>query len=106
MQKDDLSREVTLTGVNYIPKLFCKLFSITKALEKGLNIRNNGKRSHLKMDNFKMTFDQVFEIVTGYILSIKMVQRARDIIQLNLDARKSININQYHELLGHIGIKH
>ena len=105
MQKDGLSREVTLTGVKYVPKLFCKLFSITKALEKGLNIGNDGKRIHLKIDNFKMTFYQVFKTVTGYILGIKMVQQARDITQLNLDAGKLININRYHELLGHVGIK-
>ena len=43
MQKDGSSREVTLTGVKYVPQLFCKLFSITKALEKGLNIGNDGK---------------------------------------------------------------
>ena len=79
MQKDASSREVTLTGVKYVPKLFCKLFSITKALEKGLNIRKNGKRIHLKIDNFKMTFDWVFKTVTGYILGIKMVQQMRDI---------------------------
>ena len=40
MQKDSLSREVTLTGVKYVPKLFSKLFSITKDLEKDLKIRN------------------------------------------------------------------
>jgi len=52
-----------------------------------------------------MTFDQVFNTATGYILGIKMVQQARDITQLNLDVEKSININRYHELLGHVGIK-
>ena len=73
IQKDDSSREVTLTGVKYVPQLFCKLFSITKALEKGLNIGNDGKRIYLKTDNFKMTFDQVFETATCYILGIVKV---------------------------------
>ena len=93
MQKDSSSREVTLTGVKYVPKLFCKLFSITKALEKGLKIGNDGKRIHLKMNNFKMTFDWVFKTVTSYILGIKMMQQAREITQLSLDSGKSINVN-------------
>lgn len=73
IQKDSSSREVMLTGVKYVPKLFCKLFSITKSQEKGLNIGNNSKRIHLKTDNFKITFDQMFETLTGYILGIKIV---------------------------------
>ena len=44
MQKDGSSREVTLTGGKCVPNLFCKLFSITKALEKGLNIGNWERR--------------------------------------------------------------
>ena len=105
MQKDGSSMEVTLTGVKYVPNLFCKLFSITKALEKGLNIGNDGKQIYLKTNNFKLTFDQVFNTATGYILGIKMVQQARDISQLNLESGKAININRYHELLGHVGIE-
>ena len=57
------------------------------------------------MDNFKITFDQVFKTVTSYILGIKIVQQARDITQLNLDIGKSINKNRYHELSGHVGIE-
>ena len=93
------------TGVKYVPNLFCKLFSITKSLEKGLNIGNDGKQIYLKTNNFKLTFDQVFNTATGYILGIKMVQQARDISQLNLESGKAININRYHELLGHVGIE-
>ena len=51
MQKDGSSREVTLTGVKYVPQLFCKLFSITKALEKGLNIGSDGKRICVRNSN-------------------------------------------------------
>ena len=105
VQKDCSSRDVPLSGVKCVPQCFCKLFSITKALEKGLNIGNDGKRIYLKTDNFKMTFDQVFNTATGYILGIKMVQQARDITQLNLNVGKEININRYHELLGHVGIE-
>jgi len=75
MKKDGSSREVTLTGIKYVPQLVCKLFSITKALEKGLNIGNDGKRIYLKTYNFKMRFDQVFDTATGYILGIKMGQQ-------------------------------
>ncbi len=99
MQKDGSSREVTLTGIKFVPNLFYKLFSITKALEKGLNIGYDGKQIYLKSNNFKMTFDQVFNTATGYVLGIKMAQQARDIAQLNLESGKAININRYHEIL-------
>ena len=51
-----------------------------------------------------MVNESVFETATGYILGIKMVQQARDITQLHLDAGKTINTNRCHELLGHVGI--
>jgi len=52
-----------------------------------------------------MTFDQVFDTATGYILGVKMVQQAKDITQLNLDLGEEINMNRFHELLGHAGVE-
>ena len=42
IQKDGSMRAFKMTNVKYIPELYCKLFSVTTALDKGFHIENKG----------------------------------------------------------------
>ena len=60
-QTNDRRTIVTLTNVKYVPELWCNLFSITAALDKGFELGNVGRVITLSHGNVKIGFDQVFQ---------------------------------------------
>jgi hypothetical protein len=63
---------VTLEEVKYVPELWVNLFSISKALKNGFDLRNKGLMILLKKGTVSITFDRVIKTVHRSISSIKM----------------------------------
>ena len=51
------------------------LFSITKSLSKGWNIRNKGQFLYVKKNGVKIVFDRRLSTDKGSILGVEMVPR-------------------------------
>ena len=101
VQKDGTTRQFTMENVKYVPELYCKLFSLTTALDKGFQIGNVGRVINLRKGNFQIAFDKVFETKTGFISGVDIIQRNNSLAQAALDAGKEVNINDFHQRIGH-----
>jgi hypothetical protein len=87
IQVDGSGLEITLHEVKYVPELRVNLFSINKAFKKGYKLSNKG------LSNGS---------VSGIKLSINESPVAYNTIS-NFRPGKSININDFHKMLGHCG---
>ena len=101
IQKDGSMRSFKMTNVKYIPELYCKLFSVTTALDKGFHLGNKGRMIYLQKGDFRLEFDKIFETKTGFILGVDLVTQISETAQAGLEAGREININDLHERLGH-----
>ena len=63
---------VTLSNVKYVPGLWCNLFSLTAALDKGFNLGNQGRIITLSKGGAMIGFDRVFPTNTGFIMAVEM----------------------------------
>ena len=52
IQKNGSMRSFMMTNVKYIPELYCKLFSLTTALDKGFHLGNIGRVIYLEKGDF------------------------------------------------------
>ena len=94
---------VTLTNVKYVPELWCNLFSITAALDKGFDLGNIGRVITLSKGNVKIGFDQVFSTQSGFIMAAQMTNLTPDGANAVLEAGKKIKMMTYHRMLSHPG---
>ena len=101
VQKNGSTQQFTMVDVKYVPDLYCKLFSVTAALDKGFQIGNKGRVIYLQKGDFKIAFDKVFETKTGFISGIDLKPRSDESAQAALEAGREININDLHQRLGH-----
>ena len=85
----------------YVPELYCKLFSLTTALDKGFQFGNKGRVIISKKGNFQIAFDKVSETKTGFISRADIIQQNNSLAQAALNAGKEVNINDFHQRLGH-----
>ena len=88
IQKDGTTPQFTMENVKYVPELYCKLFCLTTALDKGFQIRNKGRVIILKKGNFQIIFGKVFETKTGFISGVDIIQGTNSLAQAALDAGK------------------
>jgi hypothetical protein len=58
---------VTLNNDKYVPSLCVNLFSLSKALEKGFKISNDGVVVSLNFKHVKLTFDRVINATEGCV---------------------------------------
>jgi hypothetical protein len=56
---------VTLNNVKYVPTLCVNLFSLNKALMKGIKVSNDGVVFSLNFKHIKLTFDRVNNATDG-----------------------------------------
>ena len=75
IQDDGTAVEVVLLDYKWVPGLMVNLFSITKSLSKGWNIRNKGQFLYVKKDGVKIVFDRRLSTHKGSILGVEMVPR-------------------------------
>ena len=100
--KDGKTAKVTLTGVQYVPKFYIKLFSLTAAMSKGFDISSEGMTMMVKKGNTKISFDQMIKTKSGFVLGVKMSQMVRDGALASLNQGDVVKINDLHCQLGHV----
>jgi hypothetical protein len=107
IQLNGSSVDVTLKEVKYVPGFSVNLFSISKALKNGFDLSNKGLMISLKKGSVSVTFDRVIKKVNGSISGIKMTIYDPSVAYLakgSLTAIKEINVNKFHEMIGHCGV--
>jgi hypothetical protein len=106
-QNNASSVNVTLKEVMYVPELWVNLFSISKPLKNGFNLSNKGLMISLKKGSVSVTFDRVIKTVNRSIYGIKMTTYDPSIAYItkgSLTAIKEIDVNKFHETIGHCGV--
>jgi hypothetical protein len=98
---------VTLNNDKYVPSLCVNLFSLSKALEKGFKISNDGVVVSLNFKHVKLTFDRVINAtdgcVTGVSMKPMMSNNINGFANASISNRRIYNINHLHKLFGHCG---
>jgi hypothetical protein len=106
IQVDGSGLEITLHEVKYVPELWVNLFSINKALKKGYKLSNKGLSICLSKGAVSVTFDRVLRTANGSVSGIKLSINESPVAYntiSNFRPGKSININDFHKMLGHCG---
>ena len=85
-QEHGKPQNFTMTNVKYVPELYCKLFSLTAAIDRGLMIGNEGRIITLKKGNFKIAFDKIIQKKTGFVSAIELIPRTVGTIKEALKA--------------------
>jgi hypothetical protein len=102
VQKDGSTADVLLKDCKYVLQLYTKLFSITKALQKGWIIYNHGNSGmKINKDDFMIVFDHVIQTELGQILGVEMIPRGES-AHVTFKKGTSVDINKIHAILGHI----
>jgi len=86
--------------------LWVNLFSINKALKKGYKLSNKGLSICLSKGDVSVTFDRVLRTANGSVSGIKLSIDKSPVAYntiSNFRPAKSININDFHKMLGHCG---
>jgi hypothetical protein len=100
IQKDGSKKNVTLKDCKYVPGMQVNLFSITKALENGWGISNDGPIINLVKNNEIIKFDQVIPTETGSLVGLIM-RPNKDYTNVVWTKGNKIDINLLHKILGH-----
>ena len=89
--------------VKYVPNLSHNLFSITEELSKGAKLSSNSKLDiRLAYPNGSiLSFDRRIRTRTGWVPCIKFVPLQEVAYLAQTTRKEKVNINKYHELLGH-----
>jgi Zinc knuckle len=98
-QKDGKYFNIVLKDCKYVPDLFVNLFSITKTLDSGWKLSNEGVKIKLSKSNTTIKFDQVLPTDNGVLVGVKMVSR-NDVAML-ASGKLGVNYEDLHRLLGH-----
>jgi hypothetical protein len=96
---------ITLQCVKFVPDLWAILFRIKQALKAGYRISNNNIVTSLSKGMNKVTFDRFFKAKGGTVSGIlmKSCDNPAAYSVLNGVAKKGIEINNFHTMLGHCG---
>jgi hypothetical protein len=87
---------VKINDVKYVPRLCLNLFSLNKALKKGLKVSNDGVVVSLNYKNVKLTFDRVIHATDGCMTGVLMKPILNDII--NRFANASISNERIYDI--------
>ena len=93
---------VCIKDVSYVPQLKYNIYSITKAIEKGTGITNDGKVICLTRKQYSLKFDRLTMLSTGFVGGFHFIPF--EDFQQDLECvatMKSISINTLHNQLGH-----
>lgn len=93
-------KKITIKGVSYSPEFCIKLFSVTIALNKGMQVSNEVRTIILQDNKTKITFDKYITTTNGYLayteFYITPIHYATTAIQ-----NKTMNIQDFHNRMGH-----
>ena len=104
IQDNGSTKNLVLYDVKYVPQLKpCNLFSLTRAIDKGFNLGNEGRAVTLSKGDFTLKFPKQVRTKTGYVSGLNMYAIVEKDIKIpKLKSGREVNINTYHQMLGHI----
>jgi hypothetical protein len=100
IQKDGHKCQVILKDCKYVPGMRVNLFSITKALEQGWKLSNNGATTILDHKDQVLQFDHVIPTETGNLVGVVMYP-SKDFANMATAKQQEFDINTYHTIMGH-----
>jgi hypothetical protein len=80
---------------------------VNKALKNGFKLSNKNENISLTKGSASITFDRIIKSLDGTVLGIKMIylnSPTTYMDQNKLVSVKSINVNKFHEMIGHCGL--
>ena len=99
-QLDGTTIDVKLNNVVYVPELSINLLSITKAIENGFQVSNEGNIMSLTKGSMTIKFDKIQKTKNGFcpgiIMKTKLTQESAYIAQI-------MTYTEGHQKLGHPG---
>jgi hypothetical protein len=107
IQVDDSTLDIVINEVKFLPELCANLFSVNKALKNGFKVSNKNENISLTKGSASITFDRIIKSLDGTDSGIKMVyldSPTAFVAQNKLDSGKSVNVNKFHEIIGHCGL--
>jgi hypothetical protein len=107
IQIDGSTLDIVINDVKFLPELCANLFKVNKALKNGFKLSNKNENISLTKGSASIIFDRIIKILDGTVSGVKMVYldspTAYD-AQNKLDSGKSVNVNKFHEIIGHCGL--
>ena len=95
-------KTIVMRGCKFIPDLApYNLFSITKAIDAGYNLDNDGRNIILKKENFEMVFNKVIGTKKGFVVAIEL--ECEKEIAMKATEYGNLDINEFHKVLCHMG---
>ena len=115
LQKNGETMDISLTDYKYSPELGVCLFSLTKAIENGWKISNQGLKLMLTKGKLTITFDRVMKTKDGILCGVELLPRVGEALNVGSDdpvhedsnetkTKKYDNymdINRFHKTYGH-----
>jgi hypothetical protein len=95
---------VTQRGCWYVPDMGYNLFSITKAIDSGFQIGNEGTVMHLEKGKHRLKFDRHIRTKNGWIGGVKLVPM-EDVRMVTPKLQKGAKVDAgtIHGVFGHVG---
>ena len=93
IQKYGKKQDITLCNIKYIPRLFCKLISLTTIMNRGFKMTGNGHRMTIEKASTSYTFDQCIKSGDGDLFRLE--------IELGKIEFANLHIGSMHAILGH-----
>jgi len=105
LQEDGEEWDVVLRGCKYVPKLGpFSLFSLTNSVDKGFKLGNEGKNITIRKGDLKLKFDRIINTKSGYVCGVATkTKKNYDVVNSTLEKSSSVDVNHFHQLLGHLG---
>jgi hypothetical protein len=107
IQVNGSTLDIVITEVKFLPDLCAKLFSVNNAIKNKFDLSNEGENISLIKGSSSITFDRIIKSLDGTVSGIKMVSLESSsayVAQNKLDSCKSIDVNKFHEMIGHCGL--
>jgi hypothetical protein len=107
IQVDGSTLDIVINDVKFLPELCANLFNVNKALKNGFKLSNKNENISLNKGSASTTFDRIIKSLDGTVSGIKIVyldSPTAYVAQNKLDSGKSVNVNKFHEIIGHCGL--
>ena len=77
---------------------------MTYSIDKGYKLGNEGKSIILRKEDFKLKFDRIINTKSGYVCGVLTKgKKNTDVANSTLEKSSLVDVNYFHELLGHFG---
>jgi hypothetical protein len=107
IQVDGSTLDIVINDVKFLPELCANLFNVNKELKNGFILSNKNENISLTKGSASITFDRIINSLDGTVSGVKIVyldSPTAYIAQNKLDSGKSVNVNMFHEMIGHCGL--